>query len=72
MFVQRPVNQVVLVDETVEFRCQVHGDPPPTLRWKKEDVDIPRGRWGMCVDVCSPCVYARMFVCVYLYDKSHS
>uniref|UniRef100_A0A3Q3ET86 Roundabout, axon guidance receptor, homolog 2 (Drosophila) n=1 Tax=Labrus bergylta TaxID=56723 RepID=A0A3Q3ET86_9LABR len=43
VFVQRPVNQVVLVDESVEFRCQVHGDPPPTLRWKKEDVDIPRG-----------------------------
>nr|XP_040038202.1 roundabout homolog 2-like isoform X2 [Gasterosteus aculeatus aculeatus] len=45
VFVQRPVNQVVLVDETVEFRCQVNGDPPPTLRWKKEDVDIPRGRY---------------------------
>uniref|UniRef100_A0A3B4Z7Q4 Roundabout, axon guidance receptor, homolog 3 (Drosophila) n=1 Tax=Stegastes partitus TaxID=144197 RepID=A0A3B4Z7Q4_9TELE len=45
VFVQRPVNQVVLVDESVEFRCQVHGDPPPTLRWKKEDVDIPRGRY---------------------------
>uniref|UniRef100_A0A4W6F3R5 Roundabout guidance receptor 2 n=1 Tax=Lates calcarifer TaxID=8187 RepID=A0A4W6F3R5_LATCA len=45
VFVQRPVNQVVLVDESVEFRCQVHGDPPPTLRWKREDVDIPRGRY---------------------------
>uniref|UniRef100_A0A669BDP7 Roundabout guidance receptor 2 n=1 Tax=Oreochromis niloticus TaxID=8128 RepID=A0A669BDP7_ORENI len=45
VFVQRPVNQVVLVDESVEFRCQVHGDPPPALRWKKEDVDIPRGRY---------------------------
>uniref|UniRef100_A0A7N8YCH8 Roundabout homolog 2-like n=1 Tax=Mastacembelus armatus TaxID=205130 RepID=A0A7N8YCH8_9TELE len=44
-FVQRPVNQVVLVDESVEFRCQVHGDPPPTLRWKKEDVDVPRSRY---------------------------
>lgn len=47
VFVQRPVNQVVLVDESVEFRCHVHGDPPPTLRWKKEDVDISRGRWRM-------------------------
>ncbi|XP_037605219.1 roundabout homolog 2-like isoform X1 [Sebastes umbrosus] len=47
VFVQRPVNQVVLVDETVEFRCQVHGDPPPTLRWKKEDLDIPRGRYDI-------------------------
>ncbi|XP_072302616.1 roundabout homolog 2-like isoform X1 [Eucyclogobius newberryi] len=47
VFAQRPVNQVVLVDESVEFRCQVHGDPPPTLRWKKDDVDIPRGRYDI-------------------------
>uniref|UniRef100_A0A3B4YIC6 Roundabout homolog 2-like n=1 Tax=Seriola lalandi dorsalis TaxID=1841481 RepID=A0A3B4YIC6_SERLL len=47
VFAQRPVNQVVLVDESVEFRCQVHGDPPPTLRWKKEDVEIPRGRYDI-------------------------
>ncbi|XP_010780302.1 roundabout homolog 2-like isoform X2 [Notothenia coriiceps] len=47
VFVQRPVNQVVLVDEAVEFRCQVRGDPPPTLRWKKEDVEIPRGRYDI-------------------------
>uniref|UniRef100_A0A674N2K0 Roundabout guidance receptor 2 n=1 Tax=Takifugu rubripes TaxID=31033 RepID=A0A674N2K0_TAKRU len=40
VFVQRPVNQVVLVDESLEFRCQVHGDPKPTLRWKKDDVDL--------------------------------
>ncbi|CAG5877958.1 unnamed protein product [Menidia menidia] len=46
-FAQRPVNQVVLVDESVEFRCQVHGDPPPALRWRKEDVDIPRGRYDI-------------------------
>ncbi|XP_041864948.1 roundabout homolog 2-like isoform X2 [Melanotaenia boesemani] len=49
-FVQRPVNQVVLVDESVDFRCQVHGDPPPALRWKKEDVDIPRGRYDIRYD----------------------
>uniref|UniRef100_A0A1A8JH97 Roundabout, axon guidance receptor, homolog 2 n=1 Tax=Nothobranchius kuhntae TaxID=321403 RepID=A0A1A8JH97_NOTKU len=49
-FVQRPVNQVVLVDESVEFRCQVQGDPPPALRWKKEDADIPRGRYDIRYD----------------------
>ncbi|CDQ93894.1 unnamed protein product [Oncorhynchus mykiss] len=43
-FVRRPVNQVVLVEESVELRCQVQGDPPPSLRWRKDDVDIPRGR----------------------------
>ncbi|XP_027887634.1 roundabout homolog 2-like isoform X4 [Xiphophorus couchianus] len=49
-FMQRPVNQVVLVDESVEFRCQVHGDPPPALHWKKEDVDVPRGRYDIRYD----------------------
>ncbi|CAL8362757.1 unnamed protein product [Lota lota] len=47
VFVQRPVNQVVLVEESVEFRCQVQGDPPPTVRWKKEDVELSRGRYDI-------------------------
>ncbi|XP_076876936.1 roundabout homolog 2-like [Brachyhypopomus gauderio] len=46
-FVRRPVNQVVLVDETAEFRCQVQGDPAPSLRWRKDDAEIPRGRYDM-------------------------
>ncbi|XP_028838769.1 roundabout homolog 2-like isoform X2 [Denticeps clupeoides] len=46
-FVRRPVNQVVLVDENVEMRCQVQGDPSPTSRWRKDDNDIPRGRYEM-------------------------
>ncbi|KAG9348494.1 hypothetical protein JZ751_002230 [Albula glossodonta] len=43
-FLRRPINQVVLEEETVEFRCQVQGDPPPSVRWRKDDVDVPRGR----------------------------
>lgn len=43
-FLRRPINQVVLEEETVEFRCQVQGDPQPTVRWKKDDNDLPRGR----------------------------
>eukprot|EP00063_Salmo_salar_P018783 XP_013993618.1 PREDICTED: roundabout homolog 2-like [Salmo salar] len=46
-FVRRPVNQVVLVEESVELRCQVQGDPPPSLRWRKDNVDIPRGRYDI-------------------------
>ncbi|XP_008593216.1 PREDICTED: roundabout homolog 2-like, partial [Galeopterus variegatus] len=42
-FLRRPINQVVLEEEAVEFRCQVQGDPQPTVRWKKDDADLPRG-----------------------------
>lgn len=45
-FIRRPINQVVLEEETVEFRCQVQGDPHPNVRWRKDDVDVPRGRYG--------------------------
>uniref|UniRef100_A0A8C9TIF2 Roundabout2-like n=1 Tax=Scleropages formosus TaxID=113540 RepID=A0A8C9TIF2_SCLFO len=43
-FLRRPTNQVVLVEESVELRCQVQGDPLPTVRWRKDDADLPRGR----------------------------
>ncbi|XP_061137210.1 roundabout homolog 2-like isoform X3 [Syngnathus typhle] len=49
-FVRRPINQVVLEDETVEFRCQVTGDPQPNVRWRKDDVDVPRGRYEIKYD----------------------
>ncbi len=45
MFVRRPVNQVVLADDTVDFQCEVQGDPTPTIRWRKEEGELPRGRW---------------------------
>uniref|UniRef100_A0A8C9TWV5 Roundabout, axon guidance receptor, homolog 3 (Drosophila) n=1 Tax=Scleropages formosus TaxID=113540 RepID=A0A8C9TWV5_SCLFO len=44
VFVRRPVNQVVLADDTVDFSCEVHGDPNPTVRWKREEGELPRGR----------------------------
>ncbi|XP_023384249.1 roundabout homolog 2 isoform X3 [Pteropus vampyrus] len=46
-FLRRPINQVVLEEESVEFRCQVQGDPQPTVRWKKDDADLPRGRYDI-------------------------
>ncbi|XP_032907167.1 roundabout homolog 2 isoform X11 [Catharus ustulatus] len=46
-FLRRPINQVVLEEEPVDFRCQVQGDPTPTVRWKKDDADLPRGRYDI-------------------------
>ncbi|XP_074534935.1 roundabout homolog 2 isoform X7 [Halichoeres trimaculatus] len=49
-FLRRPINQVVLEEESVEFRCQVQGDPQPNVRWRKDDVDVPRGRYEIKYD----------------------
>ncbi|XP_061537063.1 roundabout homolog 2 isoform X2 [Phycodurus eques] len=49
-FLRRPINQVVLEDEMVEFRCQVQGDPQPNVRWRRDDVDVPRGRYEIKYD----------------------
>nr|XP_057935109.1 roundabout homolog 2 isoform X5 [Doryrhamphus excisus] len=49
-FLRRPINQVVLEDEMVEFRCQVQGDPQPNVRWRKDDIDVPRGRYEIKYD----------------------
>ncbi|XP_039601803.1 roundabout homolog 2 isoform X3 [Polypterus senegalus] len=46
-FLRRPINQVILEEEAVEFRCQVQGDPQPTVRWRKDDADLPRGRYDI-------------------------
>ncbi|KAK3522012.1 hypothetical protein QTP70_021395 [Hemibagrus guttatus] len=45
MFVRRPINQVVLADDTVDFQCEVQGDPAPTIRWRREEGELPRGRF---------------------------
>ncbi|KAI1903450.1 hypothetical protein AGOR_G00027320 [Albula goreensis] len=49
-FLRRPVSQVVLEEEGVELRCQSQGDPTPSVRWKKDDADVPRGRYEIKYD----------------------
>ncbi|XP_027129252.1 roundabout homolog 3 isoform X1 [Larimichthys crocea] len=50
VFTKQPVNQVVLADDTVDFFCEVHGDPPPTVRWRREEGELPRGRFEIRSD----------------------
>ncbi|XP_014853472.1 PREDICTED: roundabout homolog 2-like [Poecilia mexicana] len=50
VFTKQPVNQVVLADDTVEFFCEVHGDPTPTVRWRREEGELPRGRFEIRSD----------------------
>ncbi|XP_072302994.1 roundabout homolog 3 isoform X1 [Eucyclogobius newberryi] len=50
VFLKQPVNQVVLADDTVDFFCEVHGDPTPTMRWRREEGELPRGRFEIRSD----------------------
>nr|XP_043888951.1 roundabout homolog 1 isoform X9 [Solea senegalensis] len=49
-FVRRPSSQVVLVQQSVEFGCEARGDPVPTVRWRKDDGDLPKGRFEIRED----------------------
>ncbi|XP_068028053.1 roundabout homolog 3 [Anomalospiza imberbis] len=49
-FGKRPHNQVVLVEGTAEFACEVVGDPQPAARWRKEEGEMPLGRWEVLPD----------------------
>ncbi|XP_029030349.2 roundabout homolog 1-like [Betta splendens] len=49
-FLRRPSSAVVLADENVEFHCVVQGDPVPTVRWRRDDSDLPKGRFEILED----------------------
>nr|XP_033797623.1 roundabout homolog 1 isoform X1 [Geotrypetes seraphini] len=44
-FVKRPSNLAVTVDDSAEFKCEARGDPVPTVRWRKDDGDLPKARF---------------------------
>ncbi|KAM6234885.1 roundabout homolog 3 [Spheniscus humboldti] len=49
-FGKRPLNQAVLVEGTAEFPCEAVGDPQPAARWRKEEGEMPPGRWEVLPD----------------------
>ncbi|XP_054251693.1 LOW QUALITY PROTEIN: roundabout homolog 3 [Indicator indicator] len=49
-FGKRPLNQAVLVEGMAEFPCEVLGDPRPAARWRKEEGEMPPGRWEVLPD----------------------
>ncbi|XP_031468513.1 roundabout homolog 1 isoform X2 [Phasianus colchicus] len=44
-FVKRPSNLAVTVDDSAEFKCEARGDPVPTVRWRKDDGELPKARY---------------------------
>ncbi|KAK2532696.1 hypothetical protein Q9233_005050 [Columba guinea] len=50
VFGKRPQNQAVLVEGTAEFPCEALGDPRPVARWRKEEGEMPPGRWEVLPD----------------------
>ncbi|KAJ8666911.1 hypothetical protein QAD02_008573 [Eretmocerus hayati] len=43
-FLQKPLNQTILMDQMAEFACRVGGDPPPEILWRRDDGKMPIGR----------------------------
>ncbi|KAG7264141.1 hypothetical protein CRUP_024483 [Coryphaenoides rupestris] len=44
-FLKKPSSVVVLAEDSAEFSCLVQGDPVPTVRWRRDDGELPRGRY---------------------------
>lgn len=42
---KRPSNLAVTVDDSAEFKCEARGDPVPTVRWRKDDGELPKSRY---------------------------
>ena len=49
-FVKLPQELEVEENESVQFQCKANGDPTPTIVWKKEEGQIPQGRYDIFVN----------------------
>ncbi|XP_033925510.1 roundabout homolog 3 [Melopsittacus undulatus] len=77
VFGRRPLNQAVLVEGTVEFPCEALGDPQPSARWRKEEGEMPTGRWEVLPDNTLRIVWLRpedegTYTCVADNSVGHS
>lgn len=43
-FLSRPSDAAVLVGQSVDFKCQVGGDPPPEVAWSRVNGKLAPGR----------------------------
>lgn len=59
---------MVLADESVEFHCEAQGDPVPTVRWRKEDADLPKGRYGWMTQHCYTAFILHSYIIDIYYD----
>lgn len=44
-FNKEPSDITVLAGKTVQFHCAVGGDPQPQILWRKDDGNMPVGRY---------------------------
>ncbi|XP_062894360.1 roundabout homolog 1 isoform X3 [Mobula hypostoma] len=49
-FIQRPSDETVTAGNSVQFTCKARGDPMPQVRWKKENGELPVGRYEVNSD----------------------
>lgn len=85
---RRPSSTVVLVDQSVEFKCEARGDPVPTVRWRKDDGDLPKGRYdsskqrllfapfvcalGYFCYICKHFIHWRLYISRYEMREDHT
>lgn len=66
---KRPSNLAVTVDDSAEFKCEARGDPVPTVRWRKDDGELPKSRYrSEFGDVMNPLriVYSSLQTTVHI------
>ncbi|XP_025924789.1 roundabout homolog 3-like [Apteryx rowi] len=59
VFSKRPLGRAVLAEATAEFACEARGDPPPAVRWRKDDGELPPGSILAAYNILAACAAAE-------------